>query len=305
MVTSSGEDDEWPGRAWRGRLDIDQTLLTQSIAHSNLNVIRHARRTPGGGWSDPSSVADGFVVTPCLRPTRLTEVQFDGKTVASSVLVPKGGLLVYSLKTSYQVHIPDTFDAVSFRLHQAALDDAARRMGVTSAPELSEPFLSTRDDVMMNLSFALLPALQKPAEVNRLFAGYVVDSVIAHLVAKAAALGPGRNLSEGKAEDKIRVARDYMLDCLGEDVDAATLAGLCGLSVDQFNRSFKAATGAPPHQWLLRQRVKRAVDLLAATELTLSDIALSCGFADQSHLTRVFRNHIGMPPGAWRSQRRK
>jgi transcriptional regulator GlxA family with amidase domain len=96
-----------------------------------------------------------------------------------------------------------------------------------------------------------------------------------------------------------------MLDCLADDVDAASLAELCGLSVDQFNKAFKAATGIPPHRWLLRERVGRARELLVRSDLSISDIAACCGFADQSHLTRVFKNHIGASPGAWRRDVRK
>ncbi|WP_213775776.1 AraC family transcriptional regulator [Bradyrhizobium sp. dw_78] len=304
-MTLPEADDEWPGRAWRGRLDIDQSLLTQSIAHSDLNVIRHARRSGGGGWSNPSSVADGFVVTPCLLPTRLAEVQFDGRTVASSVLVPRGGLLVYSMKSSYQVHIPDPFDAVSFRLDQALLDRAAQRLGLPSAPELSEPFLSTSDEVLVNLSRALLPALRRPAEVTRLFAGHVVDAVVFHLVGKSARVRTEKETVTRQPAEKVQAALEYMLDCPSDDVDAAKLADLCGLSIDQFNRAFKIATGIPPHQWLVGERVRRARELLAETTIPISDIALCCGFADQSHLTRVFKGHVGASPGAWRREARK
>jgi AraC-like DNA-binding protein len=55
-----------------------------------------------------------------------------------------------------------------------------------------------------------------------------------------------------------------------------------------------------PHQWLLKCRVDLAKDLLSNRKLLLSDIALACGFADQSHFTRVFARMTGASPGAWR-----
>jgi AraC family transcriptional regulator len=55
-----------------------------------------------------------------------------------------------------------------------------------------------------------------------------------------------------------------------------------------------------PHQWLLRHRVEQAKMLLRDRTLSLSVVALSCGFADQSHFNRVFARLTGLSPGAWR-----
>jgi AraC-like DNA-binding protein len=58
----------------------------------------------------------------------------------------------------------------------------------------------------------------------------------------------------------------------------------------------------PPHRWLLAQRARRAKELLERTKIPISDIALECGFADQSHLTRVFTRVFQLSPAAWRRQ---
>ena len=60
------------------------------------------------------------------------------------------------------------------------------------------------------------------------------------------------------------------------------------LSVSHFSRAFRVSTGLPPHQWLLRQRVNTAKQLMTVRDLPLSEIAISAGFANQSHFTRVF-----------------
>lgn len=301
----SSNDRDWPGRAWRGRVDLDQSILSQNVTRAELNIIRHARRSGGGGWSDPSPVSAGFVVTPCLRPTRLAEVRFEGRTVASSVAVPTGGLLIYALERSYSVHIPDPFDAVSFRVTQAALDEHASRLGHGPARPLSEPFLAATDDVMLNLSRALLPALARPAEVSSLFAEHVFDAVVLHLLRSAGGFLPLRARRRSRlSPHQLRMAQDMMLDEIGHDLTAAEIAGTCGLTIDQFNRGFRAATGLPPHRWRLRQRVLRAMELLDRSTLPISEIALSCGFADQSHLTRVFHQQVGLSPAVWRRQRR-
>jgi AraC-like DNA-binding protein len=63
---------------------------------------------------------------------------------------------------------------------------------------------------------------------------------------------------------------------------------------------FKDTTGVAPYQWLVQRRVDVAKSLLEERRHSLSDIAFECGFADQSHFTRVFSRITGLSPGAWR-----
>lgn len=90
--------------------------------------------------------------------------------------------------------------------------------------------------------------------------------------------------------------------CAGCSVE--TLAIACGLSRSHFAHAFKASTGVPPHRWLLQHRVQRARELIESTRDSLAGIALSCGFSDQSHLTRAFHSVTGHSPAAWRRERR-
>ena len=82
------------------------------------------------------------------------------------------------------------------------------------------------------------------------------------------------------------------------------IAAHCGLSRSHFEKAFKVSLGTPPHRWLMRQRIQRAGEKLEQTNDSISSIALSCGFTDQSHLTRVFGAIVGSSPAAWRRQRK-
>ena len=82
----------------------------------------------------------------------------------------------------------------------------------------------------------------------------------------------------------------------------AQIAAEFDLSVSHFSRAFRSSTGLPPHQWLLRQRVKAAKQLMTVRDLPLSEIAISAGFANQSHFTRVFSATVGVSPGVWRRE---
>jgi AraC family transcriptional regulator len=64
---------------------------------------------------------------------------------------------------------------------------------------------------------------------------------------------------------------------------------------------FKTSKGEPPHRYLQRLRVEKAKRLISGTETELSDIALACGFATQSHFSACFRKSTGFTPSAWRA----
>ncbi|MGE7139272.1 helix-turn-helix domain-containing protein [Luteibacter sp. NPDC031894] len=104
----------------------------------------------------------------------------------------------------------------------------------------------------------------------------------------------------GLATWQERRAIAYMDERLDQSFPVAAVAEACGLSVNHFSRAFRRSMGKPPHRWLLDRRIDRARELLRDTTLSLADIALACGFAEQSHFTRVFTRTVGMPPGAWR-----
>jgi AraC-like DNA-binding protein len=81
------------------------------------------------------------------------------------------------------------------------------------------------------------------------------------------------------------------------------LAALARLNPSHFGRAFRNSFGEPPHEYVIRRRVERAQGLMLSTDASLSEIALDCGLADQSHLTRLFRRIVGESPRAWRRAR--
>lgn len=97
----------------------------------------------------------------------------------------------------------------------------------------------------------------------------------------------------------LKRARERLLDRLDQAPSLGELAGVADLSRFQLVRQFARAHGLPPFAWLQQQRLSRARALIA-TGTGLSEAALACGFADQSHLHRHFVRSFGFTPGAWR-----
>jgi AraC family transcriptional regulator len=98
--------------------------------------------------------------------------------------------------------------------------------------------------------------------------------------------------------------RDYIDRHITGRVLVADLCALFRLSEAHFSRSFKCTFGQSPHSFIVQRRVELAAQYMLTTDACLSDIALRCGFADQAHLCKHFRQAAGQTPAAWRRQQR-
>ena len=81
---------------------------------------------------------------------------------------------------------------------------------------------------------------------------------------------------------------------------AKELSGLIEISPGQMFRAFMVSVGVSPHQYIIRRRVELACTLMRTAQEPLAQIAVACGFCDQSHFCRVFRQMTGISPSAWR-----
>jgi len=111
---------------------------------------------------------------------------------------------------------------------------------------------------------------------------------------------PGPRTRGGLPPKMLRRVREYIEAHLDEKISIESLADAIGLSMFHFARAFKQSEGVTPHDYLIRRRVKRAMELLASTDLPLSEIAVTVGFSDQSHCARRFREIVGVCPRDYR-----
>ncbi len=104
---------------------------------------------------------------------------------------------------------------------------------------------------------------------------------------------------------RLRAVVEYIEEHLDGCPTLAQLAAVVRLNPYHFARQFKAATGLPPHQYVILRRVERAKQLLqAGTDLSLAEVALRAGFSDQSQFSRHFKRLVGVTPGQFRTPAR-
>ena len=161
---------------------------------------------------------------------------------------------------------------------------------------------------MLGLAHALDSVLARPEQASTLFTDHVFLAMVTHLAGMYGGLDSRDRQADAAPKGRMltplqeRRVTSRLLDDLAGDTSLSELAALCGLSRSYFIRAFKQITGMPPHRWLSMQRVKHAKALLRGTKMPIADISVACGFADQSHLTRVFSKAFRVSPAALRGR---
>lgn len=100
-----------------------------------------------------------------------------------------------------------------------------------------------------------------------------------------------------------RRVTDYIEEHLGMPIRVSDLSGLVHRTESHFSRVFKLTFGVSPHAYVLHRRIERAARLMIESTELLAEIALKCGFNDQAHFSKRFRQHMGATPAAWRRAR--
>ncbi len=157
------------------------------------------------------------------------------------------------------------------------------------------------DPQIQHIGMALKAELEAGAPSGRLFGESLATALAIRLLQRYNAFPQSiRAFTCGLPKSKLRQVTDYIHDNLSQDLPLVELAQMTGLSTSRFKCLFKQSTGLSPHQYVIQQRVERAKRLLATTALTIREVAIEVGFADQSHLARLFRRMTGSTPKEYR-----
>lgn len=216
--------------------------------------------------------------------------------------------LVYDLRARQAGGIRDSFHAIDFYLPRRALDALADDSGSPRIDDLRhQPGVPLEDSVaraLLRSIESMLSAL--PHERNDLLVDHVAMALATHVAFTYGGMRPRSVTAIGSlAPWQERRAKELLEANLSANITLNELARECRLSIRHFTRAFRGSTGMSPHAWLMHHRIEKAKGLLMNSPRILSDVALDCGFADQSHFTRMFQRRVGISPGAWRRLHRR
>jgi AraC family transcriptional regulator len=136
---------------------------------------------------------------------------------------------------------------------------------------------------------------------GKIFVEGITNQICVHILRKYAGehklrSGPHRGLTTAQ----IRNLTSYINDHMSENITLADLAAVVDASVYAFIRQFKISFGSAPHCYLMKRRVEKARELIGRRHIPIKLVAASCGFADQSHMNRLFKKMYDVTPGMLR-----
>jgi AraC family transcriptional regulator len=151
----------------------------------------------------------------------------------------------------------------------------------------------------------LLMSASRELEHSREAAKSSIHRAASLLQAQMRFEGPERQeVTQALLAWQMRLVESYIEEHIDQQILVANLSELVALSEAHFSRAFRLACGQPPHAYIVRRRVELASQLMLTSDDPLSEIALKCGFHDQAHLSKQFRQLTGETPAAWRRLRR-
>lgn len=284
-------------RAEQFGLEGQAVLETTTLPGGGIGVARVRYDDHDLPSHSAADVENAFAVYLHLRPLR-SEMEIDGKSGLYAVAA--GGVSLIDQRLPSDGRIFDPFDQIAFHLPHAVIEAVeADRQGQRVGEIRHSAFDPLADPVIRGLAQALIPALEKPAEANALFIDHVGWALAAHVGHQYVAFERRGATARLSPLDLQRV-KDMIEARLDGGISLADLAAACDVSVGHFARAFRRTLGLTPHRWLLQRRVDHARTLLGNRDIPIAEVAMLCGFADQSHLTRVFAAQTGQSPGRWR-----
>jgi AraC family transcriptional regulator len=300
MSTSEGYGQRLADRL---RVKEPHAIITRVLRTAEMAATETRCDDPVPGLSGSFEREDAFLVTLSLRdyPNR---VYWEDGRLMSVCDVRVGQTCIHDLRRDPVALLDKPIHVLFFYLPRGALDAIADDADVQRIGDLNHKPVGIDDDTISSLGRVLLPALNYPDQASQLFVDHLLYAISVHV---AQTYGGMRPLSPpvrgGLASWQVRRAKEILSANLDGSLPIKEVARECRLSVGHFSRAFRRTMGVAPHSWLLACRVEAAKEKLRDDRLTLLDVALACGFADQSHLTRVFTRVAGISPGAWRRAR--
>jgi AraC-like DNA-binding protein len=278
---------------WGAELDIH-------LLNRGLQKRRHRARE-GSGSARLTIAADsgpGVSLLLALQSLRFHEPVIVGSGALSGVR--RGCLLVIGpSERQLPIALSPPFDVLTLDLPLELMGADRERLDQVRSSS-GGGLVLLHDRTLRHLMEALLTV----GAADDRAAGIVTQGVATAIVSRLQALSPASSRGSGNDAPIPASALDIAIRFVDmnfrDPIRTAHLCDISGLPRARLLKEFRARTGVSPHQYLLRTRVEAARSKLADTEASVSEIALSTGFASQAHFSDVFKRSTGLSPARWR-----
>lgn len=234
------------------------------------------------------------------QPTRV-EVEENG--VFKEKVFQPGDVSLVPAGIRYSIRWADPAEFMIISLGTELLNRASQTATGEPNPKLRILWCH-RDAFITETLHNVRMAVQQNRPVDHGYVETLVSSLAMHIVRNCnqktgrSYSANGRGLSQNQLDSVIEFIRNSPY----QDITLNTMAASARLSPFHFARMFKLSTGLSPHQYVLKRRLEIGAEMLANPDLSIAEIALDLGFADQSHFTMHFKRAHGIAPAAYRRQ---
>jgi AraC-like DNA-binding protein len=243
---------------------------------------------------------DCHVLGIALRPMDEVTV-FAARKLITSGPMPQGSMRVNEPGSPMRGIFRGAYDVLHLHIPNAIVAEYANKQTIqwrTTSFVTDQPVI---DPIVEQLARSLIHA----EALGGAFGQSYVDGIGLAIIAQLFGASADRSVTHGSRVSRLprwrlKRATEYMAANLAEPIGLADIAAAAGLSRMHFAAQFRAVTGSRPHEYLTRQRVERAQELLLTSRQSLVEIAQDVGFKTQAHFTTVFRRFVSETPGVWR-----
>jgi AraC family transcriptional regulator len=283
----------------RETIPFEADAASDRLGWAGMEAARY-RAAPAAELNPPALSHDRLVLF--ARPPKELDLRYEGvkrhvpPAAGSICLVPAGSPAMWRWRGSFDWLLVVLEPEVVTRV-------AAEAFGLDPA-RVTVPPLDGLDLPPIRAAMSAVDAELTAGGVGgRLAAESLANVLAVHLIRHVLApRQPARGPDGALPRGRLRAVIDYLEGHLDAAPTLEQIAAVARLSPYHFARQFKAATGLPPHRYVIMRRVERAKQLLqAGTDLSLAEVAAQAGFSDQSKFCHHFRSLVGVTPGRFRT----
>jgi AraC family transcriptional regulator len=276
--------------------EIIRSGIGSTARRQNPLLELHEAMAPKGAWATPA-VND---VSVALALSNFSARWRDSRVLRSEAIAA-GTVSICTFGESKTIEMKDAAGFAIVVVRNEALElviEEARPQigaGLEAHDALHEPTLN-------NLIQVLLIEKREGFPNDLFFLDGLAVALAGYLIRQYSSVSPHRRktFTGGLAPSALRRSIEVMEAHIDKELRLSELAREAGMSVSHFIRGFRQSTGKSPHQFLIHRRVERAQALMRDPRISLTEVALASGFADQHHLARVFRRITNVTPSSYR-----
>ncbi|MBE9047853.1 helix-turn-helix transcriptional regulator [Pleurocapsales cyanobacterium LEGE 10410] len=273
-------------------LEHEHLLDSDRVGWEKLGLVYELE--PAGEM--PEAVAPNHILVVCQGEFQAS-FQINGQWhheqyTQGDVALFAAGELFPRVKTDRKVPLIDLF------LPPDILFDA---MGETASKIQLRSHFKFHDPLIQQMALALKTELELADEDSKLYADSMATALGAHLLRRyTVKKSIIKEYKGGLPSYQSKKVVEYIQENLDQNLSLSLLASLVHISPHYFASLFKQSTGTSPHKYITNSRLEKAKTLLHQRDLPLALICQEVGFKNQSHFTRVFRQHFHITPKAYR-----